>query len=414
MVSAAPVSAAAPAAAAPTVAAAAPAESGGGMLDTAMDMGGNLLGKGKGLMGKAGGFLKGAGGGLLKGGVAALGGMALSAGGDYLKENGHETLGGAVDTLGTAASWGGTGAMIGSVVPGVGTAIGGAIGGIAGAGYGLYKNFFGGDDEAKPPPGTEARATGGPVVEGKDYLVGEKGPEVMTAASDGKITPNGQRPDDRMGSTLSDKGMKYGTSLDAVKGEAQESYTDQDGNVIKQYADGIKVIERKDGGKEVSSGSGTSTYDASGKELTQRAPSISSVGEERNLQTGETTQSYNNGGLSVKQTKNASGEMTNREASYDLSMAKLETTENAEELKSGKVSYKMKSATGEVLAEGQVTREELQQALLQLGAGQQPAPPRPTSQPAPVTNNNTVVPRGDVRARESAVERYTNNSSSFY
>jgi hypothetical protein len=393
---------------------AAPAESGGGMLDTAMDVGGNLLGKGKGMLGKAGGFLKGAGGGLLKGGVAALGGMALSAGGDYLKENGHETLGGAVDTLGTAASWGGTGAMLGSVVPGVGTAIGGAIGGIAGAGYGLYKNFFGGDDEKQPPSGTEARATGGPVVEGKSYLVGEKGPEVMTAAADGKVTPNGQKPSEDMGPSMSSKGMKYGTSMDAVKGDAQESYTDQDGNVIKQYADGVKVIERKDGSKEVSSGSGTSTYDASGKELTQKAPSISSVGEERNLQTGETTQSYNNGGLSVKQTKNASGEMTNREASYEMGLAKLETSENADELKAGKVSYKMKNESGEVLAEGQVTREELQQALLQIGAGQQPAPPRPVSQPALVTNNNTVVPRGDVRARESAVEKYTNNSSSFY
>jgi hypothetical protein len=412
----APVEAPAPA---PVQAQAAPAESGGSMLDTVMDAGGSLMGKGKGLLGKAGGFLKGAGGGLLKGGVAALGGMALSAGGDYLKENGHETLGGAVDTLGTAASWGGTGAMLGSVVPGVGTAIGGAIGGIAGAGYGLYKNFFGGNDKKEEgytggmdPDGTlrmglvgntEARATGGPVVEGKSYLVGEKGPEVMTAASDGKITPNGQVP-----------AAKYGTGLDAVKGEPEESYTDQDGNVIKRYAEGVKVIERKDGTKEVSSGSGTSTYNASGKEIKQSAPQISGAGEERNLETGETTKSYNEGGLSVKQTRNASGEMTNREASYDLGIAKLETTENADDLKAGKVSYKMKNESGDVLTEGQVTREELQAALLQIGAGQQPAPPRPTSQPAPVTNNTTVVPRADVRARESAVEKYTGKTSSFY
>jgi hypothetical protein len=405
-------------AAPPAPPATAPAEGGGGsMLDTVMDVGGNLMGKGKSMLGKAGGFLKGAGGGILKGGVAALGGAALSAGGDYLKENGHETLGGAVDTLGTAASWGGTGAMIGSVVPGVGTAIGGAIGGIAGAGYGLYKNFFGGDDKKEEAgytggsdpdgairaglAGNEARATGGPVVEGKSYLVGEKGPEVMTPASDGKITPNGQTP-------------QYGMKPSDVKGDAINSYEDSDGNTVKEYEGGIKVRELKAGGKEISGAGGTSTFDASGKETKQVAPSFGGAREERDLVSGDTTKSYNNSGLSVKQTTNAKGEMTNRESSYDMGVAKFETTENADELKTGKVSYKMKNESGDVLSEGQVTREELQSALLQIGAGNQPAPPRPTSQPAPVTNNNTIMPRGDVRARESAVEKYNDKSASFY
>jgi hypothetical protein len=410
-----PAAVAAPAAAAPVAATAAPAESGGGMLDTVMDAGGSLMGKGKGLLGKAGGILKGAKGGLIGGGLTALGGMALSAGGDYLKEQGYETAGGAVDTLGTAASWGGTGAMIGSVIPGVGTAIGGAIGGIAGAGYGLYKNFFGGDDKEEaqaavgaPNPydsvgaGLPARATGGPVVEGKSYLVGEKGPEVMTPASDGKITPNGP-------------GIQYGMKQSDVKGDAISSYEDQDGNIVKEYEGGIKVRELKAGGKEISGAGGTSTFDASGKETKQVAPSfVGGAREERDLVSGETTKSYDQGGLSVKQTRNASGELTKREASYDMGVAKMETTENADELKAGKVSYKMKNESGEVLSEGQVTREELQSALLQIGSGNQPAPPRPTSQPAPVTNNNTIMPRGDVRARESAVEKYNNTSASFY
>lgn len=412
-----PAAMAAPAAAAPVAATAAPAESGGGMLDTVMDAGSGLMGKGKGLLGKAGGILKGAKGGLIGGGLTALGGMALSAGGDYLKEQGYETAGGAVDTLGTAASWGGTGAMIGSVIPGVGTAIGGAIGGIAGAGYGLYKNFFGGDDKEEAQgytggsdpdgsiraglAGNEARATGGPVVEGKSYLVGEKGPEVMTPATDGKITPNGP-------------GVQYGMKQSDVQGEAINSYEDSDGNIVKEYEGGVKVREFKGGGKEISGAGGSSTYDASGKETKQVAPSFGGAREEKDLVSGDTIKSYDQGGLSVKQTMNAKGELTNRESSYDMGMAKFETTENADELKSGKVSYKMKNESGEVLSEGQVTREELQQALLQIGAGNQPAPPRPVSQPAPVTNNNTVVPRGDVRARESAVERYTNSSSSFY
>ena len=40
-----------------------------------------------------------------------------------------------------------------------------------------------------------ARAAGGPVVEGKSYLVGERGPEIMTPQKSGKITPNNQLKD---------------------------------------------------------------------------------------------------------------------------------------------------------------------------------------------------------------------------
>jgi phage-related minor tail protein len=39
-------------------------------------------------------------------------------------------------------------------------------------------------------PVAGARAAGGPVAAGQTYLVGEKGPELFTPASDGAITPN--------------------------------------------------------------------------------------------------------------------------------------------------------------------------------------------------------------------------------
>lgn len=35
-----------------------------------------------------------------------------------------------------------------------------------------------------------ARATGGPVSGGKSYLVGERGPEIITPGVSGYVTPN--------------------------------------------------------------------------------------------------------------------------------------------------------------------------------------------------------------------------------
>jgi hypothetical protein len=302
-------------------------ESTGGLADMASE----------GLMSKAGGMLKGAKGGLIKGGIAALGGMALSAGGDMLKESGHEKLGGAMDVAGEAASWGGTGAMIGSVVPGVGTAIGGAVGAVAGAGYGLYKNwgnFFGGDkkgsggkegfgklqgDDPDAPnydadlasikadlavPGTEARATGGPVVEGKSYLVGEKGPEVMTPSTDGKITPNGA-------------GLNYGMKMSDIKGAAQDTYEDQNGASISTHEDGVKVKRNKDGTVEVMGAGGSTTFDANGKEIKSSSPTIGGYGEERDAQ-GNKTKNYNSGGLDVSETTDAQGKFVKSKSSYDF------------------------------------------------------------------------------------------------
>lgn len=60
--------------------------------------------------------------------------------------------------------------------------LGGLLGGgsVLNAGSSGFDLSFGG-----------ARAGGGPVSAGKTYLVGEKGPELFTAPSDGNIVPNG-------------------------------------------------------------------------------------------------------------------------------------------------------------------------------------------------------------------------------
>ena len=109
---------------------------------------------------KIGGMVKSGVGGAAKGiakgvmtkgfGLSALGaaaGAGIEYGGEKIKEAGYEKTGKTVSTLGTAAKYAGYGGMIGSVIPGVGTAIGAAAGGIIGAGVGIYKNFFGSDDE---------------------------------------------------------------------------------------------------------------------------------------------------------------------------------------------------------------------------------------------------------------------------
>lgn len=65
-----------------------------------------------------------------------------------------------------------------SAIPG---RISGAVGGAL--------SFGGG----KPAPIAGQRASGGPVLSGKTYLVGERGPELFTAGSSGNIIPNGGR-----------------------------------------------------------------------------------------------------------------------------------------------------------------------------------------------------------------------------
>ena len=125
-----------------------------------------------GVMQSIGGLKSGLGkaaGGLGKVGMGAAGvaGLAYSGG---LAESAETPGGKALGIAGAAASGALTGAVFG---PG-----GAIIGGLLGAGYGAIKAYDG------------ERAVGGPMDEGKTYLVGEKGPEVVTVGAKSTVTAN--------------------------------------------------------------------------------------------------------------------------------------------------------------------------------------------------------------------------------
>jgi hypothetical protein len=242
----------------------------------------------------------------------------------------------------------------------VGTAIGAGVGAVAGGAYGLYKNWgslFGGDKKEEAAAGatpataqavepayadTEqgkkemkeindlekmgqrgqaremaglntpealagyggARAAGGPVVEGKSYLVGEKGPEIMTPQKSGKITPN---------------------SLSMIEGQAAfaTSEADAEGNYVEDHAEGVKAHRNKSGEiTRLSSGAGT-THFAGGKATRHDTASMMGYGESHDLETGAVTKKYDAGPMSTRETADATGKVTSRSASYDLGVAKV-------------------------------------------------------------------------------------------
>ena len=78
---------------------------------------------------------------------------------------------------GAIAAGAATGAALGSIIPGLGTIVGGLIG----AGLGAFGGQAIGGAIGK-------KAFGGPIDVGKSYLVGERGPEVVTPGTSGTVT----------------------------------------------------------------------------------------------------------------------------------------------------------------------------------------------------------------------------------
>jgi glutamate synthase domain-containing protein 3 len=68
--------------------------------------------------------------------------------------------------------------MIGSVIPVIGTAVGAAVGGALGGASALFA------------ASREGRAFGGGMDGGKTYLVGERGPEMVTPGTKSTVTAN--------------------------------------------------------------------------------------------------------------------------------------------------------------------------------------------------------------------------------
>ena len=121
--------------------------------------------------------------GLAGKGVGALGGLAV-AGGGIAQASNAETTAEKAFGVGQAALGGAlTGAMIGSVIPVIGTAVGAAVGGALGGASGLFA------------ASKNKRAFGGSMEGGQTYLVGERGPEMITSGTKSTVTANNDLKD---------------------------------------------------------------------------------------------------------------------------------------------------------------------------------------------------------------------------
>jgi hypothetical protein len=93
----------------------------------------------------------------------------------------------------------------------------------------------------------------------------------------------------------------------------------QDGD----QGDGTRLTTNPDGTKTYSGAFGTFTYNAQGQAIKYASPNFGGYGQTIDLTNKQTTQSYSQGPLSVQQTRDASGAITNTDSEYDLGVAKL-------------------------------------------------------------------------------------------
>ena len=114
-------------------------------------------------------------------GIGAIGGIGLAAGGVGLAASAETEGGKAIGGLMAAGGGALTGASIGSAIaPGIGTVIGGILGGAIGGISAMMAS------DANTP----GRQFGGGMDGGKTYLVGERGPEMVTAGTKSTVTAN--------------------------------------------------------------------------------------------------------------------------------------------------------------------------------------------------------------------------------
>jgi len=107
----------------------------------------------------------------------------------FFGSGGTELAGKAVGTGAGALKGAAAGAAVGSIVPIVGNVVGAILGGLAGGAAGYFAGgAVGSGVDYVGQKVTGARAGGGPVAKGKQYLVGEKGPELFTPTMSGHIT----------------------------------------------------------------------------------------------------------------------------------------------------------------------------------------------------------------------------------
>jgi len=189
-------------------------------------------------------------------------------------------------------------------------------------------------DSAAPGDATAAAlapgmAKGGPVEDGADYIVGEKGPELFMPFKDGVVLPNdvskkiagGKIPLAKGGIALADSKVKVPP---IPKLPAQDG--DQD--------DGSKVTTNPDGTKTYAGAFGRFTFDKSGKAIKYATPQFSGLGSEVDLTSGNQTTSYNAGPMSSTQTTDAKGNIVSSNTEYDLGLGKMSMGQDAKGIKS--------------------------------------------------------------------------------
>ena len=150
------------------------------------------------------------------------------------------------------------GAAVGAAVGGPIALITAAIGGAIGTGFGIYKNFFQSQDNDTKLAGK--RATGGSAQAGKDYLVGENGPEILKMGKTsgvvipGQVGPGvpGRTPgtfDVKLGDgtkvTVDAKGNELGRTTPTIGGLSMSSFADGSTSMKKQttIGDGVNLTQ---------------------------------------------------------------------------------------------------------------------------------------------------------------------------
>jgi hypothetical protein len=219
----------------------------------------------------------------------------------------------------------------------------------------------------------ESRQTGGPITEGKPYLVGETGPEVIVPKETSTVVPKNKK---------------------AAKSVPQLVETIDMG-------EGRKKEIMEDGSYTISDAEGVTKFNAKGV-ATTKITSGFGFRKEEDLISGDVKESYSQGPLHTSQKRNKAGEIIEESASYDMGLAKVSTS---------------RKAGGETKTSTELRGGSEENAAMkdEMAAGKNQSTPIVMNN---VSNNNqtTYVPiKGEPRpgSRGSALDNYTNRVATY-
>jgi hypothetical protein len=219
----------------------------------------------------------------------------------------------------------------------------------------------------------ESRQTGGPITEGKPYLVGETGPEVIVPKETSTVVPKNKK---------------------AAKSVPQLVETIDMG-------EGRKKEIMEDGSYTISDAEGVTKFNAKGV-ATTKITSGFGFRKEEDLISGDVKESYSQGPLHTSQKRNKAGEIIEESASYDMGLAKVSAS---------------RKAGGETKTSTELRGGSEENAAMkdEMAAGKNQSTPIVMNN---VSNNNqtTYVPiKGEPRpgSRGSALDNYTNRVATY-